>query len=180
MNRFRIGIGHVWSYYIKSNCKIYVMLDAIWSIFLFAFLIMDIYTELIRSHIATCNAMKTDLKHALAVQDWKPSAHCSDSQENQDTDTQDEAIGNHDMDSVGEVEPEPLGQPLFQDELNELFAELEHNLPPVPLQGPDQPQVPSPPRDPATGGEVHNHLLCARTMGRWLSFPWLLHAGFQL
>lgn len=113
---------------------------------------MDIYTELIRSHIATCNAMKTDLKHALAVQDWKPSAHCSDSQENQDTDTQDEAIGNHDMDSVGEVEPEPLGQPLFQDELNELFAELEHNLPPVPLQGPDQPQVPSPPRDPATGG----------------------------
>ena len=51
--------------------------------------------------------------------------------------------------SVGDSEPAPLGLPLFQDDLNEMFPELEKNLPAHPVPGPHSPQIPSPPRDPA-------------------------------
>ena len=52
---------------------------------------------------------------------------------------------------MGQVEPLPLGQPRFEDEMNAMYEELEQKLPTVPVQGPAQPQVLSPPRDPATG-----------------------------
>ena len=109
---------------------------------------MEWNTEIWREHVQ-------QRTHALpiALQDWKPSSRASDSQESHDQDTQDEEPGEpvHDMETTsgGNSEPEPLGLPLFQDELNGLFEELEKGLPAHPLPGPHSPQVPSPPRDPA-------------------------------
>ena len=54
-------------------------------------------------------------------------------------------------------EPERLGQSLPSDTLDRLLdddmKELEKNLPGVPLPGPSEPQIPSPPRAPASEKE---------------------------
>lgn len=86
----------------------------------------------------------------IASQDWKPTSRGSDSQD-QDSQGDEPMEPVHDMGSAtgSNSEPEPLGLPLFQDELNAMFPELEKNLPAHPIPGPASPQIPSPPRDPA-------------------------------
>lgn len=71
-------------------------------------------------------------------QDWKPlSGRGADSQDP----GSDSGTGND------SPKQQPLGQPLFPDDtLDRLMDELEDSLPEIPVQGPSEPQIPSPPR----------------------------------
>lgn len=42
----------------------------------------------------------------------------------------------------------------FQTDLNQIFEELEDQLPEVPILGPSEPQIPSPPRAPASDAQA--------------------------
>ena len=79
----------------------------------------------------------------IRVQAWCPlSSRHADSQDLKSDDDDDggQAVAER------TTAPETDGQPLFSDTLDMLMNALESELPPVPVQGPESPQVPSPPR----------------------------------
>lgn len=73
------------------------------------------------------------------------SAKSSESQDQEDDEVADEGGQGH----VAEPEPQPLGQKM-PDTLDLLMDNLEENLTPVPLPGPDRAQIPSPSRAEAS------------------------------
>ena len=79
----------------------------------------------------------------IRVQAWCPRCPVRSS-DSQDAKSDDDDGGDAVAESAEPLETD--GQPLFSDTLDQLMDVLESKLPPVPVKGPECPQIPSPSR----------------------------------